>query len=135
MVEVTDMLEYTQGEGRYQVRLRALATGGNGLVVFITGGERPHLGGTALAALPPQGCGDLSHCDTWDITLPGHKDKELARGIARKICLATGEPVSVNVGIHTDNASGEDIGYFSRQAEELADRFIGQYIMEKKKHP
>ena len=135
MVEVTDMLEYTQGEGRYQVRLRALATGGNGLVVFITGGERPHLGGTALAALPPQGCGDLSHCDTWDITLPGHKDKELARGIARKICLATGEPVSVNVGIHTDNASGEEILYLCRQAEELAERFISQYIMEKKKQP
>ena len=129
------MIELVQGEGRYEVRLRALATGGNGLVVFITGGERPHLGGTALAAQPPQGCGDLSHCDTWDITLPGHKDKELARGIARKICLATGEPVSVNVGIHTDNASGEEILYLCRQAEELAERFISQYIMEKKKQP
>ena len=126
------MVELVQGEGRYEVRLRVLATGGNGLVVFLTGGERPHLGGTALAALPPEGCGDLSHCDTWDITLPGHKDKELAREIARKICLAVGEPVSVNVGIHADQASGEDIRYFCRQAEELADRFISQYSMEKK---
>ena len=129
------MVELVQGEGRYEVRLRALATGGNGLVVFITGGERPHLGGTALAALPPEGCGDLSHCDTWDITLPGHKDKELARELARKICMAVEEPISVNVGIHADQASGEDIRYFCRQAEELADRFIRQYIIEKKKHP
>ena len=49
------MFELTQGEGRYQVRFRVLTADGNGLVVFITGGERPHLGGTALASLPPQG--------------------------------------------------------------------------------
>ena len=127
------MFELTQGEGRYQLRLRALAADGNGLVVFITGGERPHLGGTALASLPPQGCGDLSNCDTWDITLPGHKDKELARELARKICLALGEPVSVNVGIHTDNASGEEIKCLCNQAEELAERFISQYIINKEK--
>ena len=48
---------------------------------------------------------------------------------------ATGKPVSVNVGIHTDNASGEEILYLCRQAEELAERFISQYIMEKKKQP
>ena len=128
------MFELTQGEGKYQLRLRALATDGNGLVVFITGGERPHLGGTALASLPPQGCGDLSRCDTWDITLPGHKDKELARELARKICLAVGEPVSVNVGIHTDNASGEEILYLCSQTEELTERFISQYIINGKKH-
>ena len=125
------MFELTQGEGRYQVRLRALDTGGRGLVVFITGGDRPHLGGTALAALPPQGYDGLSHCDTWDITLPGHKDKELARAIARKVCLAVEEPVSVNVGIHTDRASGDDILLLCRQAEELADQFISLYIAEK----
>lgn len=124
------MFELTQGEGRYQVRLRALETGGRGLVIFITGGDRPHLGGTALAALPPQGYNELSHCDTWDITLPGHKDKELARKLARKICLAVEEPVSVNVGIHTDQASGEDILLLCRQAEELAERFIRRYIIK-----
>ena len=68
------MFELTQGEGRYQVRFRVLTADGNGLVVFITGGERPHLGGTALASLPPQGCGDLSSCDTSTQTmLPGKR--------------------------------------------------------------
>ena len=114
------MFELTQGEGRYQVRFRVLTADGNGLVVFITGGERPHLGGTALASLPPQGCGDLSSCD-------------MARELARKICLAVGEPVSVNVGIHTDNASGEEIRYLCSQAGELAERFISQYIVNKEK--
>lgn len=109
-----------------------LTADGNGLVVFITGGSAPfrrYSPGIAAAA----GCGDLSSCDTWDITLPGHKDKELARELARKICLAVGEPVSVNVGIHTDNASGEDIRYLCSQAGELAERFISQYIINKEK--
>ena len=45
------MFELTQGEGRYQVRFRVLTADGNGLVVFITGGERPHLGGTGSVPL------------------------------------------------------------------------------------
>jgi hypothetical protein len=44
-----------------------------------------------------------------------------------------GEPVSVNVGIHTDNASREEILYLCSQAEELAERFISQYITNKEK--
>lgn len=126
------MIELTHGEGRYSIRLRALETGGNGLVVFLTGGEKPHLGGVSLAAPPYAGASELSHCDTWDLTLPGHKDKELARSIARQIFLAVGEPVSVNVGIHIDNASEEDIMCFGRMAEEITEKFIKQYKAIKK---
>ena len=123
------MFEMIAGEGKYRLRLRALATGGNGLVVFLTGGERPHLGGVA----PPPAEVVLSHCDSWELTLPGHKDKELARTLARKICLATGEAVSVNVGIHVDHASGEEIAFLRRQAEELAERFIRGYKEDKRR--
>lgn len=126
------MFEMIAGEGKYRLRLRALATGGNGMVVFLTGGERPHLGGVALASPPPAEVA-LSHCDSWELTLPGHKDKELARTLARKICLATGEAVSVNVGIHVDHASGEEIAFLRRQAEELAERFIRGYKEDKRR--
>jgi len=37
------------------------------------------------------------------------------------------------VGIHTDNASGEEILYLCSQAEELTERFISQYIVNKEK--
>ena len=126
------MIELTAGEGKYRIRLRVLGTDGNGLVVFLTGGEKPHLGGVSLAAIPRADSAELSHCDTWDVTLPGHKDKELARYIARQICLATGEPVSVNAGIHIDNASKEDIMSLNRLAEEITEKFIKQYKEFKK---
>lgn len=126
------MTELTLGEGKYSIRLRALGTEGAGLVVFLTGGEHPHLGGVSLASVPSGDNAELSRCDTWDVTLPGHKDKELARCIARQICLATGEPVSVNVGIHIDNASKEDIMCLNRLAEEITENFIKQYKALKK---
>ncbi|MBQ7746767.1 MAG: hypothetical protein IJT92_04895 [Spirochaetia bacterium] len=128
------MIELTHGEGRYSIRLRALETGGNGLVVFLTGGEKPHLGGVSLAAPPYAGASELSHCDTWDLTLPGHKDKELARSIARQIFLAVGEPVSVNVGIHIDNASEEEIQHLNLLAEDIAKQFITQYKVIKRRY-
>ena len=126
------MIELNLGDGKYSMRLRAFGTDGNGLVVFLTGGEKPHLGGVSLAAIPSADNAELSNCDTWDVTLPGHKDKELARNIARQICLATGEPVSVSAGIHIDNASGEDIKCFGRMAEEITEKFIKQYKVIKK---
>ena len=121
------MTELTLGEGRFRLRLRALGTGGNGLVVFLTGGDRPHLGGASLAAPPSAGSTGLSHCDSWDVTLPGHKDKDLAASLARQICLAVDEPVSVNVGIHVENASGDDIARLARLAEEIVGKFVAQY--------
>lgn len=121
------MTELAIGEGRFRLILRALDTDGNGLVVFLTGGDRPHLGGVSLAAPPLAGSGGLSRCDSWDLTLPGHKDKELAARLARQICLAVGEPVSVNVGIHIDAAASEDIIRVTENAEALVRRFIAQY--------
>lgn len=121
------MVELTEGEGRYQLRLRALETGGRGLVIFLTGGELPHLGGVVLAAVPSAEKAALSHCDTWELTLPGHKDKELAGRIARKLCLALQEPVSVSVGIHIEDAMPEEIALLCEEAEQIADRFICEY--------
>ena len=80
-----------------------------------------------MAAPPSAGSTGLSHCDSWDVTLPGHKDKDLAASLARQICLAVGEPVSVNVGIHIDAAASEDIIRVTENAEALVRRFIAQY--------
>ena len=51
----------------------------------------------------------------------------MAVRIARKLCLALQEPVSVNVGIHVDKAGPEEIALLCEQAEKITDRFIREY--------
>lgn len=69
-----------------------------------------NVGGQALASPGPQLQGaQLSRCDLWVSTVPGHKDAEVAFAIARELCLTTGEPVSVTAGIHVDSASLDEI--------------------------
>lgn len=119
----------TYGKGKYAVNLEIFDTQGSGLVVFASGGEFPHLGGVALASpgIELHG-GILSSCDLWTMTVPGHKDAELARNIAKKLCKATGESVSVSVGIHTDHATNEEIKVLCDNAMMAADLFLEEYL-------
>jgi len=72
----------------------------------------------------------LSSCDEWTLTLPGHKDFSVANAIAKKLCLATKEPVSISAGIHIDNASKEEIQTLFDNCIEAADLFLKQYGKE-----
>lgn len=53
-------------------------------------------------------------------TVPGHKDAEAA-AVARRLCIATGEPVSVAAGIHVDDAGPEQIEVLMQNCPEAAD--------------
>lgn len=109
------------GEGRLVVSCQLTTTGGQGIVAFLYGGDLPHVGGHALASPGPQLHGaQLSHADVWSTTVPGHKDAELAALVARKLCLASGEPASVTVGIHVDDATPEQIKMLCTNAVEAA---------------
>lgn len=126
------MIDKTYGTGKHIVNISVHVTRGAGLAVFISGGERPHLGGVALASpgvkLHEQ---MLSGCDLWTVTVPGHKDAELAQKAAKKICIATGEPVSVSLGIHVDNAAAEDIKRICDNVDAAADLFLKEYLGNK----
>lgn len=69
----------------------------------------------------------LSGCDLWVSTVPGHKDAEAAAAVARRICLATREPVSVVAGIHVDNATAEQIQRLLAACEAACDAFLARY--------
>lgn len=107
----------TAGEGRLAVTCQLTETDGNGLTAFVYGGELPHVGGQALASPGPELHGErLSRVDLWTATVPGHKDVEAAAAIARELCLATGQAVSVTVGLHVDGASASDIAALGANA-------------------
>ena len=110
------------GEEPYQVTLEVTSTDGQGLVCFLYGGTLPHVGGQALANPGPLLHGaQLSHVDLWVSTVPGHKDAEAASAVARRLCLATGQAVSVAAGIHVDNATSDEIKRLYQNCLDAAD--------------
>lgn len=123
------MINETYGNGKYIVNISVHDTNGAGLAVFVRGGDKPHLGGVALASPGIEMHGrTLSKCDLWTITVPGHKDAELAQRIAKKICIASGEPVSVSLGIHVENATPEEIELICTNVDEGVDVFLQKYL-------
>jgi hypothetical protein len=123
------MITETYGDGKYIVNISVHDTNGSGLAVFVRGGDKPHLGGVALASPGIEMHGrTLSKCDLWTITVPGHKDAELAQRIAKKICIASGEPVSVSLGIHVENATPEEIELICSNVDAGVDVFLQKYL-------
>ena len=123
------MITETYGNGKYIVNISVHDTNGAGLAVFVRGGDKPHLGGVALASPGIEMHGrTLSKCDLWTITVPGHKDAEFAQRIAKKICIASGEPVSVSLGIHVENATPEEIELICTNVDEGVDVFLQKYL-------
>lgn len=118
----------TVGEAALAVTCELRSTDGHGFACFVYGGTLPHVGGHALASPGPMLHGEqLSHCDLWVATVPGHKDAEAARAVARRLCLATGEAVSVAAGIHVDHATSEQIEELYHNCLAAADAALAAY--------
>jgi hypothetical protein len=109
------------GSGELAVTLRVTETGGYGLSAFLYGGTLPHVGGSALASpgVPIHGK-ELSGCDLWVQTVPGHKDSVIAQDCARELCLVSGQPVCVTAGVHVDDATPEQLRNLVRNCKEAS---------------
>ena len=91
---------------------------GEDLSLSVSGGDRPHIGCTALAVPDrPGGKPEGGHAAVSVITEPGHRDDALAVPLAGKLARALGCRVSVNCGVHADGIAPEQI----RQVLDLAD--------------
>jgi len=91
---------------------------GEDLLISITGGTRPHLGGLSLVDASPGG-------NFFQVlVLPGHRDDEPALDIGRQVAQATGRVVSVAVGMHWDNLKKKEIQEIRRNWKKLADMII-----------
>lgn len=110
------------GEGSLRVTLNVIETAGQGIACFLTGGTLPHVGGQALASPGPLLHGaQLSRADLWVATVPGHKDADAAAAVARQLCTATGQAVSVAAGIHVDDATRAQIEMLLQNCLDAAD--------------
>jgi len=125
-------VQLSYGEGRYKIYISAIITG-DGISLTVTGGEKPHVGGMALAVPRTGGWHNKTACDIWITPRYGHRDSEVADMVARMLCLDTGQTVAVVAGIHIDQADSREIGTLidnSRQATLLLNAKIKE-IMEK----
>ncbi|MFZ5898706.1 MAG: hypothetical protein ACOYU7_05980 [Bacillota bacterium] len=102
-------LSFLTGEGRHRVEVAASLTG-DGLVVTIVGGERPHVGAICVG-LPRPSLNDPARlsCNIAVLPVVGHKDDEIARPVAEKLARHTGQVSVVVAGLHVDAATDRDI--------------------------
>jgi hypothetical protein len=73
-------------------------------VVFLVTGGRPHLGAVATAYVSG---GKVARVDV--LSLPYHKEAELATVLGEMASLVLGRTVAVLVGIHLEHPSWQDI--------------------------
>lgn len=103
---------------KYAVSLRVDATGGKGFSIFVSGGDRPHVGGACL--ISPKG--EEQRMD-WG----NHKDSEIALEVARVINDAFREPVACAAGVEIKDATEADEAQLKMNYCAAVRHFIGTY--------
>ena len=115
-------------KGRIRLCLRLLFMGAD-VCLVLTGGERPHLGAVAVAqareslAAP----GKLS-ATVSNITLPGHKDDDLARDIAKRFSASTATQVAVCCRIHLDGLLPDELEDIIAMSNDMLEEMINWVI-------
>lgn len=102
-------------KGRLCLRLTCLPMGED-LCVTLTGGDREHLGAVALAR--PGTAPEI-------LAVPGHREADLASGIAFHLASRAERAVCVACGIHLDRITPAEIQDVLDLSRQLAEELIG----------
>jgi len=113
--------------GRLVIRLQAVPMGLDWCLA-LTGGDRPHLGATAVAQARPSLTGEGVSASVSVITLPGHKEDLLARELAGRAAAALNANVTVCCGIHLDGITPAEIEDCQALCMELVETFLQHVI-------
>ncbi len=115
------ILQCGYGSGKYRIISNCFLCG-NDLNVSIVGGNRGHIGASAIAF--PLGKG----IETKLTVIGQHREGPLTDNTARKLALLFSCVVTVSVGIHIDNAKKKEIGLLVRNFEQCIDILIKKLI-------
>jgi hypothetical protein len=111
-------------KGRVEIEL-AWVRAGRDLSVTLSGGDLPHIGAVAVSQPRPSHVdGGGTSASTSVITLPGHKEDELARAAAARLAAALDTNVCVACGIHMDDITLEEIVQVRVMAGELVEQLV-----------
>lgn len=115
-----DWLIKKQGEAAGFPLEMCAASAGEDLLVFLQGGDQPHIGCTVLA-VPRQsltGNGTMSTTSSV-LNVTGHKDEVLCRRTAEMFCSMLGTVTVCTGGFHIDNISEDQIREVSAAVEKM----------------
>jgi hypothetical protein len=127
------VLKLEVGSAPYRIQAVAVECGSD-LVVTIGGGERSHVGATALA-VPRASLADASMLSATAsvICVTGHKEDELARKAALRLATTFSCCATVSVGIHIDEAKREDVVWLTQNYEDLCQMLVEELAVEREK--
>lgn len=112
---------FTEELFHFQIIAEAIFCG-NDLFVIISGGDKPHIGAISLAAKTPS-IKDNSR-DTFTtsvITVPGHKETDLAYNAAQQLAKVFETTVVVSIGIHVEGITDDMIKHINDAVVGLVD--------------
>ncbi|HOW14454.1 hypothetical protein [Methanosarcina sp.] len=112
------MFKITRKVSRIEITLEAKKLGEDYLLT-LTGGKE-HAGAVAVGLFDEKS----GRASSSVISLPGHREEQLALDSAKRVSKATGKTAVVVAGIHVDNISLEEIKEIVSAAEEMLGNFI-----------
>ncbi len=103
----------------YVVEAEAVRIGGD-VLVWIWGGERPHIGAVA-AAQPRPSLADAARTSATAsvLTYLGHKEDTVAKAAAEALAAALDTNVVVTAGIHWDDLGADGVAAIFDRCEEI----------------
>ncbi|HJM93666.1 MAG: hypothetical protein QGG19_20630 [Alphaproteobacteria bacterium] len=110
--------------GDFLVEARAVVIGDD-VLVYIWGGEKPHIG--AVAAVQPRpSLADPSKTSATAsvLTYPGHKEDEVVKYVGEALSAACNANVVVTAGIHWDNLGPSDIETIRSRIGEITEKLV-----------
>jgi len=116
----------TLERGRIRLCLTWTALGRD-LSVTLGGGDAPHIGAVAVSQpRPSHRPGGGVRASTSVITLAGHQEDDLARGLAARLASSLDAVVCVACGIHLDQAKPAELEAVLEMADSLAGELIAR---------
>jgi hypothetical protein len=115
------VFKITRRISRIEITLEAKKIGEDYLLT-LTGG-REHVGAVAIGLFDEKS----QRASSSVVTLPGHREEQLALQGARQVSRATKKTTVFVAGIHQDNISPEEISDIVSASREMAESFIAFY--------
>ncbi len=124
MNENIDSIHIKTNEGAFDLEATARFIGDD-LLVVIYGGDKPHIGAVAVAHSHPSLKDPNKPTVTASlISIPGHKEDEIALSTAKQLASAFRTTVTVTAGMHWDEIDPTGIWKVNRNSKTIIDSLI-----------